>query len=169
MQRDPLNYGWRYDESEGIMLPVWFTVKQFPPSLCRADRRKVPSSAPSDDETSSRKRANQKTDDNLADGEQSTVTNGQKSTAKRRRNRGANRKRREEMNPGQISVLHEVNNNEEIDEFHAGVQLIDISVDNMAYSATGLTNIHMEEKTGGQLFSRQLLYHSSVYHPILYR
>ena len=31
---DPLNYGWRFDESEGILLPVWFTVKQFPPSLC---------------------------------------------------------------------------------------------------------------------------------------
>ena len=119
---------------------------------CRADRRKVPSSAPSDDETSSRKRANQKTDDNLADGEQSTDTNGQKSTAKRRRTRGANQKRREEMNPEQISTLHEVNNNEEIDEIHAYVQLIDISVDNQSFeedhhdvTAIDMTNENLSE------------------------
>ena len=37
------------------------------------------------------------------------------------------------MNPGQISTLHEVNNNEEIDEIHADVQLIDISVDNQSF------------------------------------
>ena len=35
---DPLCYGWQFDKIKNMLMPIWFTGKQLPPSLCKPDR-----------------------------------------------------------------------------------------------------------------------------------
>ena len=75
---DPLTYGWTID-NEGVLTPVWFTGKQFPPCLQGGKSKGMSSNI-----SRRGKRVAQKPDEDFADGE---MSDKESTKSKRRRKR----------------------------------------------------------------------------------
>ena len=63
-------YGWKLREEDGMVVPVWFTGDQFPPSLKRSPRgKKRLRSSPSSSKSLPKRKTRVVSDGELADGE----------------------------------------------------------------------------------------------------
>ena len=65
---DPLRYGWKTREEDKMLVPLWFTGKQFPPCLQKFPRgRKKPRSPPKGSKVSRKRRFEESSEGELAD------------------------------------------------------------------------------------------------------
>ena len=63
---NPLIYGWTNDD-EGVLIPLWYTGNQFPPSLQKRRSKGVSASVP--ENSTNRRRTVKKQNENFADDE----------------------------------------------------------------------------------------------------
>ena len=67
---DPKSYGWKTSEEDNMLVPLWFTGRQFPPCLQKSPRgKKNQRSSPKGSKVRRKRRLEESSEGELADGE----------------------------------------------------------------------------------------------------